>query len=244
MFEIIKTQIGSSEVNAVSARDLHAKLECESKFADWVKRRIDKYDFIEGTDFTVLKNENGESSSFQQIEYFITIDMAKELSMVENNEAGKKARRYFIECEKKLKAETKPMTQLEMLAQSVLIQVEQEKRLSVTEQKVEEIATKIEHLEVDLRNGVPQGFISKSNAHKQYGKGLSKAIFEAALLEYKVTTQKYVHSENGHSTSTFAYKEDEIADTIEDFISNAEQATSAMCYSKLLNKRFGFIKGE
>jgi hypothetical protein len=64
------------------------------------------------------------------------------------------------------------------------------------------------------------------------------------LLEYKVTTKNYVHIEQGHSSSSFAYKEDEIETAVDDFISNAEQVTKTMCYSKLLNKRFGFIKGE
>ena len=103
MNELIKLQlqtINGNAVETVSARELHGFLGVSSKFADWIKNRISEYDFVESQDFlTVSKNlENGGRS----IEYYITLDMAKELSMVERNEKGRQARRYFIECEKQL----------------------------------------------------------------------------------------------------------------------------------------------
>ena len=52
-----------------------------------------------------------KANNATMIEYHITLDMAKELSMVERNEKGKQARKYFIECEKKL-TQPKPMTQI------------------------------------------------------------------------------------------------------------------------------------
>lgn len=55
--------------------------------------------------FSIAKSGNGENKGFQPIEYHLTLDMAKELSMVERNEKGKQARRYFIECEKNLLSE-------------------------------------------------------------------------------------------------------------------------------------------
>ncbi|WP_270288959.1 antA/AntB antirepressor family protein [Bacteroides thetaiotaomicron] len=86
---------------AVSARDLHVFLESKQQFADWIKNRINQYDFIEDQDYVVFHNSmNNPSGGRPQIEYALTIDAAKELSMVEGNEKGKQARRYFIECEK------------------------------------------------------------------------------------------------------------------------------------------------
>lgn len=90
--------------NVVNARDLHTFIGSKQHFADWIKNRIGKYGFIEGKDFTsfhkVIKREIVGGTS--QIQYAITIEMAKELAMVEGNEMGKKARLFFIECEKKL----------------------------------------------------------------------------------------------------------------------------------------------
>lgn len=88
---------------AVNARDLHAFLGSKQEFANWIKNRIEKYDLVENVDYVVFHNsmKNLEGGR-PQIEYALTIDAAKELSMVEGNEKGKQARRYFIACEKKL----------------------------------------------------------------------------------------------------------------------------------------------
>ncbi|HGJ5884505.1 antA/AntB antirepressor family protein [Arsenophonus sp.] len=85
----------------VNARDLHAFLESKQKFADWIKDRIQQYGFIESQDFIVIlgKTPNGGRPAK---EYHISLDMAKELSMVERNEKGKQARQYFIECERRI----------------------------------------------------------------------------------------------------------------------------------------------
>ncbi|ELE3209029.1 antA/AntB antirepressor family protein [Campylobacter coli] len=75
-------------------------LEIDTKFADWIKNRINHYDFIENQDYII---ELVYTKGRPRKEYYVTLDMAKELCMVENNEKGRQARRYFIECEKRLK---------------------------------------------------------------------------------------------------------------------------------------------
>lgn len=85
---------------AVNARDLHAFLESKRDFSTWIKDRIKSYDFIEGVDFQsfteIVEREIGAT---KRIEYALSISMAKELSMIENNERGRQARKYFIACE-------------------------------------------------------------------------------------------------------------------------------------------------
>lgn len=82
-----------------NAEILFKFIAVDTKFADWITRRINKYSFTENQDYIVKTTYTGRRP---RKEYFITLDMAKELCMVENNERGKEARRYFIECEKKL----------------------------------------------------------------------------------------------------------------------------------------------
>ena len=96
--------IDGNAVETVNARELHEFLESKRQFTDWIKKRIADYDFVENQDFvTFSKNlEKGRPSQ----EYYITLDMAKELAMVENNDKGSQARKYFIECEKRLKEQT------------------------------------------------------------------------------------------------------------------------------------------
>ena len=78
------------------------------------KNRISEYDFVENADYIMLpKTGELENKGLQgKIEYFITLDMAKQLAMVENNEKGKQARKYFIECEKKLNSTTTTQVQV------------------------------------------------------------------------------------------------------------------------------------
>jgi len=97
----------------VSARELHEFLEVTERFQQWFDKRVVKYDFVENEDFTGVKIftlvNNGAKQELQ--DYAITLSMAKELSMVQNNEKGKQARRYFIKCEEALKT----LTQKEIL---------------------------------------------------------------------------------------------------------------------------------
>jgi phage anti-repressor protein len=89
----------------VNARKLHTFLGSKQEFAHWIKDRIEKYGFVEGEDYLIiLSNRAGDGIGKPKTDYFLVIDVAKELSMVENNEQGRRVRRYFIECEKRLKA--------------------------------------------------------------------------------------------------------------------------------------------
>ena len=122
MKQMIKLDVqyfNNTKVQAVNAEDLYRFLEVKSKFADWILRRINKYSFIEGSDFICISQKketqrlDGQAGMTVLKTYHITLDMAKELSMVENNEQGRLARRYFIECEKRLK-ETKQDSELKL----------------------------------------------------------------------------------------------------------------------------------
>lgn len=99
LITISERLIGEGSIQTVNARDLHAFLEAKKDFSDWIKERIKKYEFAEGVDFIKFPHL-GESQSKPLIDYHISIDMAKELSMVERNAKGKEARQYFIECER------------------------------------------------------------------------------------------------------------------------------------------------
>lgn len=88
-----------AEINSADARELHSFLNSERQYANWIQDRITQYGFIENQDYIVKTTYTGRRP---RKEYFVTLDMAKELCMVENNDKGKEARRYFIKCEKEL----------------------------------------------------------------------------------------------------------------------------------------------
>ena len=99
--------IDGNAVETVNARELHTFLEVQTRFNDWIAARITDYAFVENQDYVrFTENSVKPQGGRPSIGYFISLDMAKELSMVERNEQGKEARRYFIECEKRLKEQT------------------------------------------------------------------------------------------------------------------------------------------
>lgn len=101
MNELIKINnqtVGVEEISS-NAFDVYSFIQPKARFNDWIRNRIEQYEFIENQDYikqTVL------TGGRPKIDYHITLDMAKELCMVENNEKGREARRYFIEAEKQL----------------------------------------------------------------------------------------------------------------------------------------------
>ena len=98
---ITKTTINEEEVNAVNARDLHREIGSKRQFGNWIKDRL--AGFTEGQDYVINKNVktgNGASGVQYQIDYIISLDVAKHIAMLERNEQGKKIRQYFIEVEK------------------------------------------------------------------------------------------------------------------------------------------------
>lgn len=91
-------EMNGTTIETVNARDLHSFLEVATRFNDWMASRIRDYNFAENQDYVTF-TENLVSGG-KRTEYAITLDMAKELSMVERNDKGKQARQYFIDCER------------------------------------------------------------------------------------------------------------------------------------------------
>ena len=88
-----------------NARDLHAALGVDTRFDDWIRRRIEEYGFADGEDFSsTLRKTRGRPAT----DYHLTLDMAKELAMVENNDVGRRIRRYFIALEKQARQAALP----------------------------------------------------------------------------------------------------------------------------------------
>lgn len=99
MKELIKVTVGEQDMKpTVSARELHEALGIETRYNDWFKRMCE-YGFNEGSDFyskMSKTNEGGRPATDARI----TIDMAKEICMIQRNEKGKMFRQYFIQVEK------------------------------------------------------------------------------------------------------------------------------------------------
>ena len=114
LIQITKNTINGVEViNSVNAREIHNYLGVKTRFNDWINRAIEKYDFIENIDYSILSNGNSK-------DFVVTLDMAKELAMLENNPKGKETRKYFIEFEKQGKSLINQQSQEIQLLQGML----------------------------------------------------------------------------------------------------------------------------
>lgn len=126
MNDLVKVQTTQDGTQVVSARDLHQFLIVDANggqtgemFAHWIKRMLE-FGFKEGLDYVIEEYDlygnpiaksskpDNQQVKVQKREYILTLDTAKHIAMVQKNDKGEQARRYFIECESKLKSLSLP----------------------------------------------------------------------------------------------------------------------------------------
>ena len=110
---VTEQAIGPYSQQTVNARDLHAFLGVRRDFTSWIKNRIGQWGFVEGRDYICFEglsspiSVSAKSRPQKTTEYALTLDIAKELSMIERTEKGRQARLYFIECERRYRLQEK-----------------------------------------------------------------------------------------------------------------------------------------
>ena len=149
IINISNNKISDFEVKTVNARELHDFLEVKSRFNDWINNRIRDFGFVENQDFVTV-TKNLVSGGIQK-EIHLSIDMAKELSMVERNEKGRQARQYFIEMEKVAKRQIQELRislpDFTNPAESARAWAEEYEKRELAEQKLIEAQPKIEFVQ-------------------------------------------------------------------------------------------------
>ncbi|EEW7588433.1 TPA: phage antirepressor Ant [Escherichia coli] len=104
LIPVFNGTISNETALLVNARDLHTFLDVGKRFASWIAERIAEYGFVENQDFMIISQVREKIGRGRPAkDYHLTLDTAKELAMVERNEKGRQVRRYFIECEKRLR---------------------------------------------------------------------------------------------------------------------------------------------
>ena len=180
----------------VSARELHEFLEIGQDFTSWMKRMIE-YGFEEGKDFTLIlvKSTGGRPSQ----DYALTIEMAKEISMIQRSEKGKQARQYFINCEKKLKEINQPKlptTYKEALLQLVAAEEEKERLQLESKQKdqiIGELKPKADYTDIILQN---KSLVTITQIAKDYGMTAQEMnnLLHELKVQYKMSGQWLLYS--------------------------------------------------
>lgn len=137
----------------VSGRELHEFLEIKTKYKDWFPRMVE-YGFEEEIDFIKVAQKratnNLKNPVTTVIDHAISIDMAKEISMIQRTEKGKTARQYFINCEKRLK-EVKKLSPMELMELQFKALKEQEEKIAQVENKVDKLEEDMPLFQIDCK---------------------------------------------------------------------------------------------
>ncbi len=194
----------------VLGRDLHAVLEVKTPYDKWFPRMCE-YGFVEGTDFSTFLSES--TGGRPAVDHQITIDMAKELCMIQRTDKGKECRRYFLEVEKRWNSPEAIMARALQFANQQLSEVRQHNQLlegtvAIQRQQISEMKPKASYYDVVLNC---KDLISTSAIAKDYGKSaiwLNRYLHEKGI-QFKqgdiwLLYQK--HAEKGYSsTKTHSY---------------------------------------
>ncbi|WP_312039322.1 phage antirepressor KilAC domain-containing protein [Macrococcoides bohemicum] len=131
--QLVPVQENENGEVVVSGRMLHKALEVKTQYKDWFPR-MTEYGFVEGEDFNPLKIEQvrlegSRRVSRQVTDHIIKLDMAKEISMIQRSEPGKKARQYFIQVEKHWNSPEMIMKRALQIADKKIISLEEQIKL-------------------------------------------------------------------------------------------------------------------
>ncbi len=175
MNEIMITVNYDNDKPTVSGRELHAALQVKTYYATWFDRMCN-YGFTENSDyFTVFKNvyrEDGREMPQRQVDHYLTIDMAKELCMIQRTDIGKRCREYFLNLEKQWNTPDAIMARALQLADQKLELVKQQNgqltETSIAQAKqIEEMQPKVSYYGIVLNSA---GLMPINTIAKDYGK--------------------------------------------------------------------------
>lgn len=137
----------------VNARDLYKYLEVNTRFPMWIQRRLEELDALEGDDFIPIlgKRVAGRPTS----EYMVTLDLAKEMAMLERNDKGREVRRYFIAVEKEFRAQaaqlpTLPSDPLQLFRLTLEALEHNQTRLTALEQHTQGLEQRLDNSPISV----------------------------------------------------------------------------------------------
>ena len=183
MNELITITTNEVGEPTVLGRELHEFLGVTTRYNDWFPRMVE-YGFTEGKDFNLLKNEQvrfegNREVTRELIDHLLTIDMAKEICMIQRTEVGKQARQYFIQVEKDYNSPEKIMARALRIAEKELSTLKLENKVQA--QQIAELQPKATYYDLILQC---PSLLSVTEIAKDYGlsaKGLNKILHEQGI---------------------------------------------------------------
>lgn len=176
MNELIKVNYDNSDRPTVSGRELHALLEINTEYAKWFERMC-AYGFSQGIDFSsfVTNTTGGRPSTDHQL----TIDMAKQICMIQRSDAGTRCRKYFIEIENQWNNPEAIMARALKIADQKLLEATTKVNMLTEQNKQLDLQNKQQAHEIDQLKPIAAyaqiilntpGLLTTTQIAKDYGK--------------------------------------------------------------------------
>lgn len=200
MQELIPIQLNQNQEPVVSGRELHELLGVKTKFKDWFPRMCE-YGFSENLDYTPLIFEHPQNKQ-PVTDYVIKLDMAKEISMLQRNEQGKKVRQYFIEVEKEYNSPEKIMARALRIAENTINNLTLENKQQ--KQQLLELKPKADYTDLILNN---KSLVTITQIAKDYGMSGNRMndLLHSLGVQYKQSGQWLLYSK--HQRSGYTHSE-------------------------------------
>jgi len=251
--EIVPIYENETGERLINARELFYALrgkETKTKFIDWIKDRLIKYMFIENEDFISFSLKNEKPNGGRPIkEYYLTIDTSKEICMIENNEIGRKIRKYFIEVEKRYRSIVNSPQNIFDVMHLALNQIEEnEKRLKAVEdiskQNTEEIQNIKKKIDVIIQKDycLASDIAEELNIYSENDLPHSNFIGAIArVLGMKISYKHYYEDEKiaivpdiskGNQYYQVYYKQKAVKEITEWFNKNKEEIEYKIIYER------------
>lgn len=190
MNELLKINYEADRIT-LSARELHGFLEIGTEFAKWMQRMVE-YGFEENVDYRVfVKNDDNPKGGRPSTDYEISLDMAKEIAMIQRNEKGKLARQYFIQIEKEWNTPEKVMARGLIVANQQIEQLALENKMK--DQVIAELKPRADYCDIILNN---KGLSTINAIAKDYGMSgtsMNKKLHQLGV-QYKQGNQWLLYS--------------------------------------------------
>lgn len=207
MSELIPINYNGEEPT-VSARDLHAGLEIKSNFTTWFDRMCE-YGFTELDYKKCFPNlESGCNGGQNMIDYQISVDMAKQICMIQRSEKGRQYRQYFIDLEKAWNTPEQVFARALKMADQTIAKLKGSvetltAEVSVKNQIIGELKPKADYYDEILKN---PGLVTITQIAKDYGMSGKKMndILHDLGIQYKQSGQWLLYdkySKNGYTHS-------------------------------------------
>lgn len=216
LIKIESKEINDENTPTVNARDLYEFLGVGTRFNDWITVRTEECLFLENKDFCIFTEKkvkiDGDgaeviSKGRPTKEYYITLEMAKHLAMMERNDRGRQIRDYFIECEKKLRQNLKPLTPMEMINVMSSEVIKLQKQVDNQENRLNNIETNLLE-KADLADRLSDSALLLSSTQMGSIFGLSARAFNEKLKEHKIAYKTTYRDEKGVDRTHYVFYAD------------------------------------